>query len=50
MLDNPAHPIIETDLDVLVPLPFVVEYLNGEVRVNPPLGLLELGDDEEVAQ
>lgn len=50
VLDNPAHPIIETDLDVLIPLPFVVEYRDGEVRVNPPLGLLELSNDEESAQ
>ena len=45
VLDNPAHPIIETDLGILVPLPFVVEYRAGEVVVNPPQGLFDLDGD-----
>ena len=45
VLDNPAHALIETDLGVLVPIPFVVSQDNGVVVVDPPEGLLDLGDN-----
>lgn len=42
VLDNPAHAILETDADVLVPVPFVVRQEDGVVVVDPPAGLLDL--------
>lgn len=45
VLDNPAHAIIETDAGILIPVPFVVSHENGVVVVDPPDGLLELGDN-----
>lgn len=45
VLDNPAHAILETDTDVLVPIPFVVRREDGLVVVDPPAGLLELRDN-----
>ena len=45
VLDNPAHAIIETDADVLVPVHFVVRREEGVVVVDPPAGLLELREN-----
>lgn len=45
VLDNPAHLILETDADVLVPVPFVVRQDDGVVVVDPPAGLLDLKDN-----
>lgn len=45
VLDNPAHALIETDTGVLVPVPFVVSHDDGVVVVDPPAGLLDLGDN-----
>lgn len=42
VIDNPAHPIIETDRGVLIPVPFVVSHVDGVVVVSPPAGLLDL--------
>ena len=44
VIDNPAHPILETDGGVLVPVPFVVSFDDGLVTVDPPAGLLDLGE------
>lgn len=45
VIDNPAHPILETDGGVLVPVPFVVSFEDGVVTVDPPAGLDALADD-----
>ena len=46
VLDNPAHAILETDAQVLVPVPFVVRISDdGVVLVDPPAGLLELREN-----
>jgi 16S rRNA processing protein RimM len=39
---NPAHDLLVLDTDVLVPMVFVVERVDGVVVVDPPAGLLEL--------
>jgi 16S rRNA processing protein RimM len=54
VVDNPAHPILETDRGVLVPVPFVSSFDDDIVTVAPPAGLLDLvlddrgGNDEAV--
>ncbi len=45
VLDNPAHLILETDIDVLIPVPFVVRRDDSVVVVDPPAGLLDLKDN-----
>ena len=45
VIDNPAHPIIETDAGTLIPIPFVSSYVDGIVSVDPPAGLVDLGEN-----
>ena len=47
VIDNPAHALIEVDSGVLVPVPFVVEQTDGRVVIDPPPGLLTIGDDDD---
>ena len=45
VIDNPAHAILELDSGGLVPIPFVVDCVDGVTTIDPPPGLLDLSDD-----
>lgn len=47
VIDNPAHAILELESGGLVPVPFVVEYLDGVTTIDPPPGLLDESDSEQ---
>lgn len=42
VMENPAGDILETDTGKLVPLRFVVDHVDGVVRIDPPPGLLDV--------
>lgn len=41
VVDNPAHDLLELDSGFLVPVPFVVELVDGIIRVDTPDGLFD---------
>jgi 16S rRNA processing protein RimM len=43
VLDNPAHDLLELDSGMLVPVPFIVDVVEGRVTVDAPDGLFDLG-------
>jgi 16S rRNA processing protein RimM len=44
VIDNPAHAILEIDSGGLVPIPFVIECVDGVTTIDPPPGLLDASD------
>lgn len=47
VIDNPAHAILELDSGGLVPIPFVIDCVDGVTTVDPPPGLLDSSDDAQ---
>jgi 16S rRNA processing protein RimM len=41
VIDNPAHALLELDSGALVPVAFVVDNVDGVIRIDPPDGLFE---------
>lgn len=42
IVENPAYDMVEIDDERLVPMPFVTEFVDGRITIDPPDGLLDL--------
>lgn len=40
--ENPAYDMVEIDDEALVPMPFVTDFVDGRITIDPPDGLLDL--------